>query len=57
MMPKPSPPPPPGHPLIHHFVMLGSAEPRLRELTNFRRHITIWRVLGSAKPRIPWDAN
>ena len=35
-------PPPPRD--THHFtilVMLGTAEPRWRTLTNFRRHITI----------------
>ena len=55
MMPKP--PPPRDTPQFTILVMLGSAEPRWRELTNFRRHITIRRVLGSAEPRIPWDAN
>ena len=53
----PPPPHPPRHPLIHHFGPLGSVEPKSSTLTNFNRHITNFRVLGSAEPRIPRNAN
>ena len=50
-------PPPTRHPLIHHLAMLGSAEPKSSTLTNFSCHVTNLRVLGSAEPRIPRNAN
>ena len=43
-------------PFTRLFV-LGSAEPTSSAMTNFSHQVTNWRVLGFAKPRIPWDGN
>ena len=52
-------PPPPTlrHPIIHHFVRAGLCRAQIKHNDQFRRELTNWRVLGSAQPRIPWDAN
>ena len=50
-------PPPPRHPLNLHFVHAGFAEPNSITMTIFSRHSTNMRILGSAEPRIQWNAN
>ena len=55
MMSEP-PPPPRTPPSFTNFVMLGCAEPRRSTLTNFCRHITNLRVLGSALSDGPYNA-
>ena len=50
-------PPLPNTPEFSVFCTLGFAEPRSSTLTNFSGHVTHLRVLGSAQPTIPWDAN
>ena len=51
------PPPPLGTPYFTVLFILGSAEPRSSTLTDFGRHITNFRGLGSAKPTIPGNAH
>ena len=52
-----TPPPPLDTPCFSSLVMVGFAEPRSSMLTDFIPQITILRVLGSAQPKIPWEAN
>ena len=57
MMSNDPPPSLPDTPYFSFLCVLGSAEPGSTTLTNFSRHITNLRVLGSPEPKIPWDAN